>query len=410
MTEAPGATADIRIDRPAQGGEFIGTLDGRIVLVRGAMAGEVARVRFDDPNAKLLRGAAEDILEPSSHRVDTSCPAARAGAGCCDWAYIDNATAIRFKAAIIADALRRIGRFTAAELPDVIDSTSLKPSTGWRTRVRLGVDDNGRAGLRKRHSRDLVVATGCTQVVDGLLDGVGTEGFCPPGGELHAVIDADGARHVMHRAAPERGVRGAKGKRPAATVIEGTPTAEHIVAGRRFEVAVDGFWQAHSGAAQYYYDRVLNWLTPATGATAWDLYGGVGVLAAALAQIVGDSGHVDSVEAAPSAAPAGTKALTGLPVTMHTARVENCVAKLAETSAPRIVVLDPPRTGAGNKVISQVSAAGPEQVMHIGCDPATFARDLRSWADHGYRIDRLEAIDAFPNTHHVEAIALLHKK
>lgn len=394
MTEP--TTIDIPIDRPAHGGESIGLLDGRVILVRGAIPGERVRVALDDPGAKLWRGEAVEILDPSPHRVARSCPAALAGAGCCDLDFVNPAHAPQLKREVLLDGLRRIGRFSAEELPDV-SATALAPARGWRTRVRLGVDDRGRAGLRKRKSRDLVIGADCAQAAPGLLDGLGEEGAAPAGGELHAVLDADGARHLMH-------VIGG-GRRRRATVVEGSDVAPERIGGREFPVPVDGFWQAHTAAAEYYVSRLRELLPDVEGGTAWDLYGGVGVFAGALAEKVGPTGRVVSVESFAGAGRVGRRALADLPVEFRTSRVETVVGKLGHKVD--LVVLDPPRTGAGAAIVRAIATARPRRVLHIGCDPATFARDARAWADNGYRLESLEVVDAFPGTHHLETIAVL---
>ena len=394
MTEA--TTIDVPIDRPAHGGESIGLSDGRVILVRGAIPGERVRVALDDPDAKLWRGEAVEILEPSPHRVERTCAAALAGAGCCDADFVDPAHAPELKREVLLDALRRIGRFTPDELPDV-SATALAPARGWRTRVRLGVDDRGRAGLRKRKSRDLVTGVGCAQVAPGLMDGLGEEGTAPPGGELHAVLDADGNRHLMH-------VIGG-GRRRRTTIVEGSGIAPERIGDREFQVPVDGFWQAHTAAAGHYVSRLRELLPEVEGGLAWDLYGGVGVFAGALADKVGPGGRVISVESFAGAGRVGRRALADLLVEFRTSRVETAVGKLGHKVD--LVVLDPPRTGAGAAIVRAIATARPGAVLHIGCDPATFARDARAWADNGYRIESLEVVDAFPGTHHLETIALL---
>ena len=394
MTEA--TTIDVPVDRPAHGGESIGLSDGRVILVRGAIPGERVRVALDDPDAKLWRGEAVEILEPSPHRVERTCPAALAGAGCCDADFVDPAHAPELKREVLLDALRRIGRFTPDELPDV-SATALAPARGWRTRVRLGVDDRGRAGLRKRKSRDLVTGVGCAQVAPGLMDGLGEEGTAPAGGELHAVLDADGNRHLMH-------VIGG-GRRRRTTIVEGSGIAPERIGDREFKVPVDGFWQAHTAAAGHYVSRLRELLPEVEGGLAWDLYGGVGVFAGALAGKVGPGGRVISVESFAGAGRVGRRALADLPVEFRTSRVETAVGKLGHKVD--LVVLDPPRTGAGAAIVRAIATARPGAVLHIGCDPATFARDARAWADNGYRIESLEVVDAFPGTHHLETIALL---
>ena len=248
-----------------------------------------------------------------------------------------------------------------------------------------------------RKSRDLVTGVACAQNVDGLMDGLGEEGAAPAGGELHVVRDADGKRHALH-------VIG-KGRKRRVTQVEGDPVAVERAGGREFRVPVDGFWQAHRAAADHYVRRIGELLPATPGGRAWDLYGGVGVFAAALADIVGPDGKVTSVETFADAASVGREALTDLPVEFRTSRVEAAVGKLGHKVD--LVVLDPPRTGAGDQTIRAIAAAHPSRVVHIGCDPATFARDARTWADNGYRIDSLEVVDAFPGTHHLETIAVL---
>ncbi|MFD5867080.1 class I SAM-dependent RNA methyltransferase [Corynebacterium sp. NPDC060344] len=384
------------VDRPAHGGESIALLDGRVILARGAIPGERVRIALDDADAKLWRGEAVEILDPSPHRIDPACAAAAEGAGCCDLGFVDPAFAPQLKRDVLLDALRRIGRFDLADLPEP-SVTALAPATGWRTRVRLGVDDGGRAGLRKRKSRDLVTGVDCAQNCEGLTTSLGEAGAVPAGGELHVVRDADGDRHVLH-------VVG-KGRKRRATQVEGEPTAVERVGGREFAVPVDGFWQAHRAAADHYVARIGELLPATPGGRAWDLYGGVGVFAAALADLVGDGGKVTSVESFAQAANVGREALAGLPVEFRTSRVESVVGKLGHKVD--LVVLDPPRTGAGAQTVQAIAAAHPAKVLHIGCDPATFARDARTWADNGYRIDSIEVVDAFPGTHHLETLAVL---
>ncbi|WP_432421450.1 class I SAM-dependent RNA methyltransferase, partial [Nocardia carnea] len=192
-------------------------------------------------------------------------------------------------------------------------------------------------------------------------------------------------------------------------VLEGTGRAVQYVAGRRWDVSATGFWQAHRGAAGRYSDLVAEWADLTPGATAWDLYSGVGVFAARLAAQTGSAGAVHALESAPGAVADGNAALGDLPwLSLQSGRVERWVTGHSGPG-PQVVVLDPPRAGAGKSVISAVAAAAPDRIVHIGCDPASFARDLRLYLDAGYRLGALRAFDAFPATHHVECLALLER-
>jgi tRNA/tmRNA/rRNA uracil-C5-methylase (TrmA/RlmC/RlmD family) len=178
------------------------------------------------------------------------------------------------------------------------------------------------------------------------------------------------------------------------------------VAGRAWELSATGFWQAHRGAAERYTEVVSEWADLRAEDVAWDLYGGVGVFAAALAAQVGERGTVLSVESSRGAVEDGRRALADLPqVRLEAARVENASALLSE--GVDAVVLDPPRSGAGRAVVESVAAAAPRTVVHVGCDPAAFGRDIGLYLEHGYRLEDVRAFDAFPLTHHMECIARL---
>lgn len=417
---------EVTIDRPAAGGEFIASFDGRIGFVTGGIPGERVVVDIANPDAKLWRGTVVEVLEASKHRIPQACQAAQDGAGCCDWGFISPEYAARLKADVLADCLRRLGRFTGDELP-AIDVLPLAPTSHWRTRVRLGVDSQGRAGLRRFRSHDLSVGTECAQTVPNLIAGFTTAGTIPVAesargkgrksrnsGELHVAMDDAGNRSAVY-------VSGS-GRNRKQTVIEGEPTTRHTVHGITFDVPTTGFWQAHCRAPQFYGSRIIDLLAGQPITCAWDLYGGAGVLAAALRKVVDPEGSILSVEGFAAAATAGRKAFTAAdhgecaepaaPIRFVTGDVTKVVRREVangETPNPDVVVLDPPRTGAGKDAIAAIAEAKPRVVVHFGCDPATFARDARYWDDHGYRLKHIEIVDAFGLTHHFETIAVLEQ-
>ena len=148
---------------------------------------------------------------------------------------------------------------------------------------------------------------------------------------------------------------------------------------------------------------MTEWADASPGESAWDLYGGVGVFAAALAAGVGSDGHVSSVEFSRRAAEDGRSALVDLPqVSFVPGRVERSLEALAQPVS--VAVLDPPRAGAGRGVIDALAARRPRSVVHVGCDPASFARDVSLYRAAGYELTDIRAFDAFPLTSHVECI------
>ncbi|HKN98427.1 MAG TPA: methyltransferase, partial [Pseudonocardiaceae bacterium] len=170
----------------------------------------------------------------------------------------------------------------------------------------------------------------------------------------------------------------------------------------------DGFWQVHPAAAETFAAVVAEWAAAPVGGRAWDLYGGAGLFAAVLAEQVGVTGGVLLVESSRSAVADAEANLADLPQVRCVAdRVERAVTSADEDDRPDVVVLDPPRKGAGQAVVDAIAGRRPDRVVYVACDPAALARDVAIFAGHGYALAGLRAFDAFPMTHHVECVALL---
>lgn len=403
---------ELTIERMGHGGVGIGTAsDGRVVFVGSTYPGDRVQAQITKDKKSFIAAEVESVIEPSHYRTQSRCPAAAAGAGCCDFASLDPGHEAQLKREVFHDQLQRIGKFAPHELPEVTIK-ELEPTRGWRTRVRFGVDENGRAGLRKKNSHELVTDQVCSQLVSGLADGiVGTDARSfRPGAELVVAMDSTGTRHVVESRKSGRGKRTEKVEK----VLEGSSTVTETVDGQTFTFPVTAFWQAHSRAPQAYCAIIGEWLQSIATAGAgvgWDLYGGVGLFIPTIARALQpqdpSTSTIHSVDTSAAALAKTQPALRELSVQMHKKQVEKAVGDL---ETPDVVVLDPPRKGAGSAVVDEVAQAGPSKVVHIGCDPATCARDLRSWADIGYTVDKLTLVNAFPGTHHFEILALLEKQ
>ncbi|WP_245569658.1 class I SAM-dependent RNA methyltransferase [Gordonia shandongensis] len=414
---------EIAVTGYANGGAGVARHDGRVVFVTGALPGERVRARITDArNRRFARAETVEVLERSPHRIAPACPAAADGAGCCDLSHVAPDHARTLGRTALADVLARIGGFDLAERPGPEVRALGEEPTGWRIRTRLAVGRDGRAGLRAvRSSR--IVETACTAPVPGLVDGVDSLG-AQRGSEIVLMADAAGRRHAVQisgaggagrSADPSR--RGAQRRRRASAaarptrILQGAATAEQRVGHRSWQIPTTGFWQAHRAAPSTYSSTVLTMLGEAglSGrVTAWDLYGGAGVFSAALLDGGVDHGFavrsVDLVDTDRGALAAADAAFAADPVRTHHGGVETLVATL---DRPDLVVADPPRAGAGHAVVDAVAAAGPRAVIQVGCDPAAFARDVGRYASHGYRVRAWCGYEAFPMTHHLEALALL---
>ena len=391
----------------AHGGEAIADApDGRVVFIRGAVPGDNVEARLTKVKKRWARAELLRVLEPSADRVDSTCPAAEAGAGCCDYAHIAPEAKLRLKREVLVGQLGALSRRSGVVPEGFVDTrlqvVQLNPLLGWRTRVRMGVDAAGNAGMRKARSTQVVGGVRCTQVVPELLDGIVGAGAATftPGSELIAVLDANGNRHVVESQASQRGRRVERVER----VVEGTGTVVERVDGHEFGFPPTAFWQAHTNAPGAYSALIREWATDDyRGRGGWDLYGGVGAFVPAIVQATGGA-RVDSVDYSVSATARRQRVEDEFDLHTHNATVDEGIDGLP---APGLVVLDPPRAGAGAGVVAKIAQAAPQRVVHIGCDPATFARDLASFGENGYVVEHMALIDAFPNTHHFEVLASL---
>jgi tRNA/tmRNA/rRNA uracil-C5-methylase (TrmA/RlmC/RlmD family) len=421
--------AGVRVGAVAHGGHCVARHDGRVVFVRHALPGELVDVRLTEAGdgARFWRGDAVAVHEPSPDRVEPRCPVARpGGCGGCDWQHASTAAQRRLKADVVREQLRRLAHLEWPDL-EVEAVPGDADGLGWRTRVRFAIDERGRAGLRRHRSHDVVPLQACP-IADPEVDAVGVEArqwqgtravevvAAHRGGEVErlVVVDPESARRprVPSLAAPASvavrtpaGVERVRGRSWVAEQvrIDGVP--------RTFRVSGAGFWQVHPGAAQALLDAVLAVTAPEPGERALDLYCGVGLFAVGLAVRVGAHGSVLAVESEPRAAADARRNVHDLPqVRLLRGRVDDALAGdlLGDgTDRADVVVLDPPRTGAGRGVVERVLALRPRVVAYVACDPAALARDVAIAAGAGYRLSALRAFDLFPMTHHVECVATL---
>lgn len=386
----------------AHGGHCVARHEGRVVFVRHALPGERVRVHVTEggEDARFWRADAVEVLEASAHRVVPRCPVAGpGGCGGCDFQHVELAEQRRLKASVVAEQLRRLGGIDVeADEIDIRAVPGDEDGMGWRTRVRLAVGDDGRAGLRRHRSHEVIPLEDCP--------------LAHPDLDLHEVL------HAVWPAGAEVAVTGATAQAPTVEVTDpGASRPEHhagpdrrveTAAGHTWQVTGSGFWQVHPGAADALADAVREALQPQEGDTVLDLYGGVGLFAGALADDVSPTGSTIVVEAGRQAVEDARHNLAGHPrVRVVQARVDRWLRGRAAPRRVDLVVLDPPRSGAGRSVCDAVARRRPRRIAYVACDPAALARDVRTFADRGYAMTALTAFDIFPMTHHVECVVSL---
>jgi len=379
-----GDMIELRIGTIAHGGHFIGHWGGRTFFVRHAIPGELVRARITDVTSKMSRADAVEILEPASSRVSVDCAVAGpGGCGGCDFLHIEPSAQRDFKTTVLRDALMRQGGLSASEVEAYSVQALDDRSLGWRSRVRWSIDPSGRPGMHRHRSNDIVPTNTCLLG----MPSIGTVPDVEARDSITAVHGSDAAITII-----------ADGQ-----VMSGRSRVTEVVRDDEWRVSAKGFWQVHPALAERLVDLACVDAKP--GEHWWDLYSGAGLFSRYLAQAVGD-GRVDSVESYTASVRDARRNLHDhRQVEVH----EADVAVWLETAPgrPDGVVLDPPRTGAGEKVVTLISERQPRTVIYVACDPVALGRDLATFRAQGYRLTGLTALDAFPMTHHFETVATL---
>lgn len=366
-----------------------------MVFVRHALPGErvVATLTSGTDRSAFLRADAVEVLDASPRRRRAPCPVSGpGGCGGCDWQHTDAAYGRELKARVVTEQLHRLAGMNREVEVEAVpgDEDGLR----WRTRLDVAIDHEGRAGLRKHRSHDVIPTDDCLIATgDVLSTGVLRERHDSGVNALEVVAPSLGDPVVVAAGAD------------TPVVQEQVRLAAHELT---LEVDATGFWQVHPGAARTLVEAVVDGLRPRTGERVVDLYAGVGLFAAELARHVGPAGAVTAVEGdAPAAAHARNNLATTPWAESVQADVTAWTARAEDLAQADLVVLDPPRTGAGREVTRALLAGHPRAVAYVACDPAALARDLATALDAGYQLADLRSFDLFPMTHHVECVALL---
>ena len=393
---AVGDRVVVEVGAVAHGGHCVARHEGQVLFVRHALPGETVAVRVTSIGRKgrFVRADAVQVLEASPDRRVAPCPVALQCGGC-DWQHATVEAQRRLKADVVREAMSRFAGITLPEsftVAAVVDPEAegalAAEGLGWRTRGTLGVDRAGRAGFLGHRSHRVIVGGQCPQLHPRLAP-LDLFGQVWPEGRVGFV-------------APSLG-------QPLA-FAESDPPAEPITEradGRPWSVAPDGFWQVHPGAADALVGHVRRMLDPHEGERLVDLYAGVGLFGISLSGAVAGGVEVTLVEGDRRACELAAGNAGGLPVTVVRAGVDRWVTWPDALDGIDLVVLDPPRTGAGAAVVQAIAAAGPRAVAYVACDPVALARDLATFGDNGLVLDELIALDLFPTTHHVECVAKL---
>ena len=385
-----GARIRVSIEKIAHGGHFIARHEGAVIFVRHAIPGEEVLIEITSVGSSFNRGDVVEVFSESSDRVSAPCRYAhRTGCGGCDFQHVSLPRQRQLKADVIAEQFSRIAKM---EISVVVEEVS--QPLGWRTRCTAVTNKSGALGFYQARSHKVIPVDDCRILAPEMkyseLARMGAKGDQ----RIEISISNNGERSIA--------TANSRDESPM-RLSDGVDIAHYTVGDKTFEVSQKSFWQSHKDAPRVLSEAVIQYLEPREGDHVLDLYGGVGLFTGAILPLVGDSGRVDIVEGSKSAtADASRNFAANSNVGIVTADVTKAIRRF---SSADLVVLDPPREGAGREVISELSRIAPRAIVYVACDPAALARDTGYLRDGGFELEEIRAFDLFPMTHHIECIA-----
>lgn len=394
-------------------GEAVGDYEGQVIFVPLGIPGEVVRVELTEVHRRYARARLLEVLEPSSERVVPRC-AYFGRCGGCHWQHIAYPAQLRFKQQLLAMQLQRLGKQPHPLVRPVI---GMDEPWAYRNHVQLTMDPHEGLGYQALRSHEVVAVDECW-IIHPLLE------------ELWAALDMDpeGPSRVSLRAGIATGEQlilfeGDDEEPPAleldmpiSCVYQGPVGSPIVLAGddhyherlgeRAFRVHALSFFQVNTAQAERLLEVVREYLSPRGDERLLDAYCGVGPFALSLAPWVA---HVTGIESSPWAfQDALINRAHWREVEFFQGSVEDILPSL--DGVYDSIVLDPPRAGCTPAALEALARCGAQRIVYVSCDAATLARDVARFAAWGYELVEAQPIDMFPQTYHLETVALLCRK
>jgi 23S rRNA (uracil1939-C5)-methyltransferase len=439
-----GDELELTIDRLAHGGAGVARLDGYVVFVRGAVPGDRVRARVTKSKRSFAEADSVELLEPSPDRVEPVAP--HPGA---PWQVLPYERQLAEKEDQVRDALTRIGRFEAPPVEPIVPAVE---PLRYRNKLEysFGEDDKGEVVLGFHHPGrfdlidDVSIDILASERVDALRETVKAwcraEGLSAwdrrsQQGLLRNLVVREGrrtgqlqARLVTSPAAQfrveelaaatpadsflwTRAAGVAETTRAGETeIVKGKAHLEEELSGLRFRISPDAFFQTNTEMAERLYGTAIELAGLSGRERVLDLFCGIGTIALAMALDAGEVWGLEIVEEAVADAIENAR-LNGVDnASFFAGDVRLAMRPLLEQSGkPDVVIVDPPRAGLSQKVVRRLLEAEAQRIVYVSCNPTTLAPNARQIVDAGYELKTVRPVDMFPQTPHIECVALLER-
>ena len=391
-----GQRLTVDIEKIAHGGHFIARHESEngkkaVIFVRHAIAGEKVEIEITSTSSNFIRADVVEVISASPDRVQAPCEYShRNGCGGCDFQHISIARQRTLKSEVITEQFARIAKMDVS-----VDVEEVDEPLHWRTRVTATTDHNGALGFYSSRSHKVIPVKECLIAIPEIgIASMSTQKLSPDA-RIEIAYSSEGERMVAE--APKSG----DGKFRQNT---GPAVLHERVGEDLLQVSQRSFWQGHKRAPEVLTHVVREFAQIQEGEDVLDLYGGVGLFTSACLHDVGAHGSIHLVEGSKDATnDAKINFASHSNVEISTGDVAKIVTGINQAD---VVILDPPREGAGKDVVQEIARISPRSIIYVACDPAALARDTAYLKENGYELEKLRAFDLFPMTHHIESIAL----
>ena len=391
-----GQRLTVDIEKIAHGGHFIARHESEagkkaVIFVRHAIPGEKVEIEITSTSKSFIRADVIQVISASSDRVTPPCKYAhRNGCGGCDFQHISISRQRSLKSEVIKEQFSRIAKMEIS-----VDVEEVDEPLHWRTRVTATTDQSGAIGFYSSRSHRVIPVDDCLIAVPEIgIAEMSAQRLTP---DVRIEIAYSSEKERMVAEAPKSG----DGK---FRQNSGPAVLHERVGQELLQVSQRSFWQGHRRAPEVLTDVVRNFAQIQAGEDIVDLYGGVGLFTSACLEDVGADGSIHLVEGSKDAtADAKSNFANQSHVEISTGDVAKVIHRINRAD---VVILDPPREGAGKEVVQEIARISPRSIIYVACDPAALARDTVYLSESGYSLEKIRAFDLFPMTHHIESVAL----
>ena len=383
-----GQVIELVIGPVAHGGHFVARHNGQVIFVRHGITNELVKIKITAVSSKIAHADVIEVLTAAPSRVSAPCQYAGKCGGC-DFQHIDLVTQRKLKAEIIKEQFMRIGKIDLSSPGFNVEVIEVEPSDGlhWRTRMDFAVSPDGKIGFFGARSNEVVEISQCLIADERMNVSELAARSWKSDARVEVAVSSTSEVSVMR----------------SGRSISGPTQIIEQVGGSSFKISPEAFWQSHKSAPVTLVKAALAQLGVKSNDHVCDLYSGVGLFAAAILKQLSEQGFITLIESDKSAVADARKVFLNK---SNVKILQGLVAQqLPIVKRADLVLLDPPRTGAGEVVIKQLIKLKPRKIVYVACDPAALARDSKTLIDAGYKLDHISAYDLFPMTQHIECVA-----